>query len=131
MPVTIHGTTDPVTERVATALRSYADAHGAAEVSVHRDSPVSVRVRVIDPDFRDKSRSERHKTVWPLLYPLDEDTLAELTMLLLITPEEEDTSLANQDFKKGLFHSDLNRVLKPRQTDASAESSVGASQPGS
>jgi hypothetical protein len=98
MPVNILGTPDTVTEAIRDALQPYAQSHPAAEVHVYRYSPVSVRARIVDPEFRNKSRSERHKIVWPLLYRLDEDSLAELTMLVLLPPEERDSSVANKDF---------------------------------
>jgi hypothetical protein len=117
MAASIRGATDPVTERIRDALKTYTDAHPVADAVVYRLSPVSVRARVIDPDFGGKSRSERHKTVWPLLYALDEDTLGDLTMLLLITPAEADESAANRDFEKDFFHLDLNRALAPSQPE--------------
>jgi stress-induced morphogen len=115
MGISIHGTPDPLTERIRDAVRSYTDAHPSAEALVYRYSPVSVRVRVVDPGFRGKSRSERHNQIWPLLHPLDEDTLGDLTMLLLITPEERETSIADRDFTNGFDLPDLNRALAPSQ----------------
>lgn len=121
MGVTIHGESDPVTERVRDAVRAYTDAHPLAEGLVYRYSPVSVRVRVIDPDFRGKSRSERHRALWPLLSALDEDALSELTMLLLLTAEERETSIADRDFTNGFFIPALNQALKPSQAEAGTE----------
>lgn len=120
MGISIHGTPDPSTERIRDAVRKYTDAHPSAEALVYRYSPVSVRVRVVDTDFQGKSRSERHREVWPLLRTLDEDTLGDLTMLLLLTPEEQKTSIADRDFTNGFFVPDLNRVLAPSQPDAGA-----------
>jgi stress-induced morphogen len=122
MAASIRGTADPVTERIRDALKTYTDAHPAADAVVYRLSPVSVRARVIDPDFGGKSRSERHKTVWPLLYALDEDTLGDLTMLLLLTPTEAADSPANRDFEKDYFHLDLSRALAPSQPESGAGS---------
>jgi stress-induced morphogen len=115
MAASIRGAPDPVTERIRDALKTYTDAHSTAEAEVYRYSPVSVRARVVDPAFGGKRRTERHKTVWPLLYALDEDTLGDLTMLLLITPDERETSTANRDFERDWYHLDLNRVLAPTQ----------------
>lgn len=112
MSVTIRGTPDPITEAIATAVAAYTSGHPAAEAQVHRYSPVSVRVRVIDPDFRGKSRSERHKTLWALLYPLDEDVLGELTMLLLLTPEERESSMVNRDFESAAFAESYAAALR-------------------
>jgi hypothetical protein len=99
-----------VTERVCAAVGQYTDAHPGAEALVSRYSPVSVRVRVIDAGFRGKSRSERHRAVWPLLYQLDEDTLSEVTLLLLLTPDERATSAADREFTD-TFASARNRAL--------------------
>jgi stress-induced morphogen len=103
MGVNYRGPVDPIMESIAAALRRYTDAHPAAEAEVFRYSPVSVRTRIIDPDFRGKSRAERHRIIWPLLYALDEDSLAELTMVLLITPEEREASMVNRDFEGPTF----------------------------
>lgn len=120
MPVNIRGDADAVTRAVATALRVYTDAHPAAEADVYRYSPVSVRARVIDPDFRGKSLSERHRTVWPLLAPLDEDALGELTMLLLLTPDERGTSIGSTDFDTGHYAKDYAAALKTVYGNGSA-----------
>lgn len=103
MAVQIHGTRDPVTEAYAAQLGPYAAARPGAEVDVYRYSPVSVRVRLIDPTFQGKDRSERHKAVWPILNELDRDVLDELTMLVLISPDEQETSVVNRDFNTGIF----------------------------
>jgi len=115
MAVNILGTSDDATKAIAGALQSYADTHPAAEVDVYRYSPVSVRARVIDPDFRGKSRSERHRTVWPLLYQLDEDNLSELTMLLLLPPDEKEVSDVNRDFETGQYAKAYSLALQSSQ----------------
>ncbi len=120
MPVDIKGAADAVTEAIAGALQTYTKAHSAAKGVVYRYSPVSVRARIIDTDFHGKSRSERHKIVWPLVYALDEDTLGELTMLLLITPDELETSLANQDFELKPFADAYGDAMKASQGNGSA-----------
>lgn len=99
MAVTItRGSPDPVTEAVAKQLEQYAAAHPDAAIEVYRRNPASVRVRIVDPEFRRKGRSERHKLVWPILYELTEEELNEVTMLLLLTPEETETSMVNREF---------------------------------
>ncbi len=109
------GPVDPIMEALADAIRPYLDAHAAAEAQLFRYSPTSVRMRIIDPDFRRKSRSERHETLWALLYPLDEDILGELTMLLLLTPEERATSTLNLDFEGPAFAASYSAALKATQ----------------
>lgn len=105
MGVNIRGPVDPVLEAIAGAIRTYTDAHPTAEANIYRYSNVSVRVRVIDSDFGGKSRSERHRIVWPLLYALDGEILADLTILLLLTPDEK-ASIANVDFENPLTFDD-------------------------
>ena len=119
MSVKIRGEVDEVTTAIAGALQPYAAEHPSTEAEVYRYSPVSVRARVVDPDFRGKSRSERHKTVWPLLYPLDADTLADLTMLLLLTPDELDASIANRDFVTGVLANDHLSAVPARRANGS------------
>ncbi|MBA4065163.1 MAG: hypothetical protein C0501_15895 [Isosphaera sp.] len=103
MPANTPESGDPVVATLVAALQPYTAAHPAAAVDAYRYSPVSVRIRVTDPDFRGKTRSERHREVWPLLHALDddEDSLGELTMLLLVTPEERGASPADRDFDHG------------------------------
>jgi stress-induced morphogen len=120
MAINVRGPTDPYMEAFAAALRPYTDEHRSAEVEIFRYSPVSIRVRVIDPDFRGKSRSQRHHTVWPLLYPLDEEVLGELTMLLLITPEERTSSMANRDFEGPTFAESFPDAFKPARGSSAA-----------
>lgn len=106
------GASAPTVEAIAGAVRRYTDAHPAAEATVYRNSNVSVRVRIVDPDFRGKSRSERHKIVWPLLYALDADTLGDRTVLLLLTPDEQDGSIANRDFQANHYAARYGAALK-------------------
>jgi len=122
MSVEVLGNNDPVTELFAASLQSYAVNHPSAVVQVYRDSPVAVRVRIVDPDFRGKSRSERHKTVWPILYNLDQDKLEELGMLLLIAPEEKEGSAVNREFDLGQFAKDYSNTLQSAQGKTGVES---------
>jgi len=61
-------------------------------------SNVSVRVRIIDQDFRGKGWAAREEEIWPLFDVLSEDAVADVSMLLLLTPEEKDESLASFEF---------------------------------
>src|SRR5690348_9075238 len=45
------GRSDAVIESIERALQSYQQDHPSAEIDIYRQSSVSVRVRVIDPDF--------------------------------------------------------------------------------
>jgi stress-induced morphogen len=80
-------------------LREYVSRHPRAQVSVKRYNSVSVRVRIIDPDFEGMSRAERDDAVWEVLDTLPEETREEISLLILLTPEESKTSLMNVEFE--------------------------------
>lgn len=109
--IVIRGIPDPTTEAVAGQLIAHTADHPSAEVEVYRQNEYSVRIRVTDPDFRSKSRSERHKTAWPILYDLSEEVLNELTMLLLITPDEKTTSMVRHEFDTGAYARESEQAL--------------------
>jgi hypothetical protein len=81
------------------ALKSYELCHPNAQVTSYRQNSGSIRVRIIDPDFRKLDKALRHDQVWGILDPLPEDILSQITVLLLLTPEEAKTSFANMDFE--------------------------------
>jgi hypothetical protein len=89
---------DPVLRRIADALKEYEQAHPRAQIEAYRQNSVSVRVRVIDPDFEGHSRAEREEELWALFEDLPEDAVAEISLLLLFTPEEAKKSFANVEF---------------------------------
>jgi hypothetical protein len=93
--------TDTQVDRVRAALeRHYLPDHPQATVDVYRYNPASIRVRVIDPDFAGKSLTARDTPVWELLEKtLPEESLAEINLLLLLTPREAKKSLMNLEFE--------------------------------
>jgi len=70
-----------------------------AKTKAYRQNPVSIRVRIIDPAFRGKDRLERETEVWKLLDTLPAEVQAEITLLLVLSPEETATSFANYEFE--------------------------------
>jgi stress-induced morphogen len=98
MAIEIRGTADSTLKAFAKQLKEYARAHPAAEIELYRHDPYSVRIRIVDPDFRQKTRSMRHQEVWPILYRLPEDTLNELSFLVLVPPEERESALSSREF---------------------------------
>lgn len=97
-----HGPSDGVIDEIAAALTAYQADHPAAQIDVYRQNSVSVRVRIVDPDFAELDRSGRHDRIWEYLDRLPEDLLAEISMLLLLTPEELSDSFANVEFEDPL-----------------------------
>ena len=89
---------DPVLKQIGESLRPYGDAHSEAEIELYRQNNVSVRVRIIDPEFAGKGLVEREEEVWPLFDAVPDETVADVSMLLLLTPEEAKQSLGNFEF---------------------------------
>ncbi len=92
------GPSDDVTEHVMAALHRYQDDHPRAEIDVYRLNRVSVRVRVVDPDWAGQPRPQRHQTVWRYLDALSDDDQSDVSTLLLLTPHEARRSFANFEF---------------------------------
>ena len=93
---------DPQVEQILDVLAAYERAHPQAQIEGRRHSPVSVRLRILDPDFHGKDRLEREPEIWQLLQQLPDDVFVNITMLLLLTPEEAEKSFASQEFEHPL-----------------------------
>jgi len=96
------GTSDSVINSLKSALEAYSIHHAQALIDLYRQNRVSVRIRIIDPDFRGLERSERNRQVWNYLQGLPEEIQSDVSMLLLLTPEETDKSLGNVEFEDPL-----------------------------
>jgi len=90
---------DPQVQQILDILAEYECAHPKAHIEGRRHNPVSIRLRIIDPDFYGKDRLEREPEIWRLLQRLPDDVFVNITMLLLLTPEEAEQSFANQEFE--------------------------------
>jgi stress-induced morphogen len=88
----------PDIPEITEALEPYKRLHPKSKIKSYRQNSASIRIRIIDPDFEGMDRVERHDLVWGILEALDEDILSEISVLLLLTPEEVKTSFANMDF---------------------------------
>jgi len=84
---------------VLDVLRSYKLQHPDADIKVKRQNNVSLKIRVIDKDFKAKSLIERESAIWTLLETLPEDVQAQITFVLLLAPAEVKKSFANMDFE--------------------------------
>jgi stress-induced morphogen len=98
MPSKIRGTTDQDLDAVMKVLSKYESKHSSADIEAYRQGPVSIRVRVVDPDFDKISRTDRHEAVWQVLDELSEDVLSQISTLLLLTPDERKKSFADVEF---------------------------------
>jgi stress-induced morphogen len=68
-------------------------------VEAYRYNPASIRVRIVDERFRGLSRPERDDMVEPYLRQLPEETLEDLVILLLLSPDEIPRSMMNVEFE--------------------------------
>lgn len=91
---------DQQVQQVLDALAEYQEAHPNAEITIKSQNPVSIRVRIIDSDFEGMDRVDREPPVWKALKGLPEDIFSNITMLLLLTPREAESSLANREFNE-------------------------------
>jgi hypothetical protein len=79
--------------------REYLPEHPEAKIDVYRYNSASIRIRIIDPFFGPHRITISDNFTWPCLEKLSEDTLSQLGLLLLLTPEETKTSLVNVEFE--------------------------------
>ena len=79
--------------------REYQSSHPSSRIDVYRQNSVSIRIRIIDPGFRGKNRVERDRPISQLLARLPEAIESQITLLLLLTPDETEQSFANFEFE--------------------------------
>lgn len=100
MPITIpRGKSDAVIERLIESLRNYEADHPEARIDLYRQNPVSVRIRIIDAHLEGLDRTERCKLAWSYLDQLPDEVQADISSLLLLTPQETALSFANVEFE--------------------------------
>ena len=90
---------DVQVQQVLDALDQYKSDHPSAQIEVRRQNSVSIRIRIVDPNFSGLDRVDREPAVWSVLRTLSEEVFTNITMLLLLTPNETEGSLANQEFE--------------------------------
>jgi stress-induced morphogen len=100
MPISIpRGTSDEVIDTIIAALRAYEADHPQAQIDLYRQIPVSVRVRIIDPDFAGQSKPHRNQQVWRYLDQVPDEVQGDISALLLLAPGETKTSFENFEFE--------------------------------
>lgn len=90
---------DPEIDQIRAVLADYVRDHGKAKIDIQRQNNVSIRIRIIDPDFKGMDRVDRDTALWKFLDHLPDDVISNVTFLLLLTPDETAKSLANMDFE--------------------------------
>lgn len=94
----IRGEPDEDLQKVMHALAVYEARHPKAVIEAVREDKYSIRVRVIDPDFKGVGRHIRHKRVWQMFEGLPGEVVSQVAWLLCVTPREAKTSLASMEF---------------------------------
>ena len=69
------------------------------DTEAYEQNRVSIRIRVVDEKFRNQSRVEREKMVYPLIRTLPEDIQDDISILLLLTPDQKAGHLLNLEFE--------------------------------
>jgi hypothetical protein len=92
------GDSESVIDRIIEALRAYEAAHPHAQIDLYRQNPVSVRIRIIDPEFAGQGKPDRSQRVWKYLDGLPEEVQSDISTIILLTPDEKKTSFANFEF---------------------------------
>jgi stress-induced morphogen len=90
------------TRKIEELLKTHFPDHPAEyPPAAYRYNSASIRVRVVSDRFAGKDRVERSQMVYPLLEKnLPENTWQDITLILLLTPDEVGESLMNFEFEK-------------------------------
>jgi hypothetical protein len=92
------GESDPVIEQIRETFKRFQEDHPSAKIDLYRQNPVSVRIRIIDPNFARYNKVQRNELVWNYLDELSDDTQSDISTLILLTPNETERSFANFEF---------------------------------
>jgi stress-induced morphogen len=92
------GKSDEVIEKIKEALRPYEHDHLRAQIDLYRQNSVSVRVRIIDPEFAGLGKPQRSQLAWKYLGTLPDEVQSDISTVLLLTPDETKMSFANFEF---------------------------------
>lgn len=95
----LRGKPDSRIDSIVDALSVFQVTHKSAEITVYRQNSVSIRVRIVDSDFKGLSRTQRSEQVWPFFEALADEVQSEISTLLLLTPGEQAASFANYEFE--------------------------------
>jgi stress-induced morphogen len=93
------GQADQLLLDIKTALDAYERDHPGSVASLYRQNSGSVRIRVIDDRFAGMSKPDRDDDVWNYLSRLlPEDTLQEISILVVLPKAELVSSFMNLEF---------------------------------
>jgi stress-induced morphogen len=99
MTIMIRGKSDRALTAVKKGLLDYLREHPHAQIDLYRYNALSIRIRVIDPEFAGMRKTERHDLVWGYLEKLPDRIQGDISMVTLLSPEEVPRSLGNLEFE--------------------------------
>jgi hypothetical protein len=100
MAITIRDDSEDILVSVQGALIDYERQHPHAQIDLYRQNSISIRIRVIDPWFAGLRKSDCHALVWKHLEKLPDDIQGDISMVVLLTPDEVKGSIANLEFEQ-------------------------------
>ena len=93
------GQSDAIIENIIESLQAYEADHPNAQDRSLSTEPGIRCVRIIDPDLACLDWVEAHKYAWKYLDSLDDESLSDISSLILLTPDETERSFANFEFE--------------------------------
>lgn len=88
-----------IVDEIVQALAFYECDHPQVDVKVYRLNDNSVRIRVIDSGFAGVGRVARYEGLSAYLNKISEEAQCDISMLLLLAPEEKEDSASNWKFE--------------------------------
>jgi stress-induced morphogen len=99
MAIITRGPVDAAVGTLKTVLDEYEQQHAGSAAALYRQNSGAIRIRIVDPRFAGRSKSQRHDDVWDFIsHRLTEDARQEISVLLMLSPGEDRTSLMNLEF---------------------------------
>ena len=92
------GMPDEIIDKIVESLRAYEVDHTRSEIDLYRQNSVSVRIRIVDPDFSGQTKPQRSQQAWRYLGRLPDEVQSDISTILLLTPDETKMSFANFEF---------------------------------
>ena len=102
MNTIIHGSSDDVVDAIAGALDRYRQEHPRSKAEVVRLSPVTVWIRVVDPDLAKVDDYGRVHYVWKHILELPDPIPGHIGRTVPVLPEEVETHVTSMLFDDAL-----------------------------
>lgn len=92
---------DRTTRKLEAILREhFLPRRPGAQLDVYRYNSASIRIRVIDLEYASKDLTERDDDIWEVFKKyVDRDTVSQISVILLLAPDETISSAMNRDFE--------------------------------